>query len=146
MESTLTGHESIVTSVSFPPDGKFIASGSYDETMKIWDAKSGKLASTMTGHSASVTQLEFRDVTTIVSASSDGTTCFWDVESGAEKGQDAQGMHGEVLPGERFAFSKPNSSEQVEGSFIVTAQGTLVLVYDGAPQRGVPGCQWVIQL
>ena len=74
--------------------------------------------------------MEFRDATTLVSASDDGTTRFWDVESGEEKGQDAQGTHGEALAGERFAFSKPSSTEQVVGSFIVTAQDALVRVYE----------------
>ena len=74
--------------------------------------------------------MEFRDATTLVSASKDGTTRFWDVESGSEKGQDAQGTHGEVMAGERFAFSKPSSTEQVVGSFIVTAKGDLVRVYE----------------
>ena len=75
--------------------------------------------------------MEFRDATTLVSASRDGTTRFWDVESGAEKGQDAQGTHGEALAGERFAFTKKSSTEQVVGSFIVTAKGDLVRVYEG---------------
>ena len=81
-------------------------------------------------HSDWVTQVEFRDATTLVSASDDGTTRFWDVESGAEKGQDAQGTHGEALAGERFAFTKTNSKEQVVGGFIVTAQSDLVRVYE----------------
>ena len=81
-------------------------------------------------HSKWVTQVEFRDATTLVSASKDGTTRFWDVESGAEKGQDAQGTHGEVMAGERFAFTKINSKEQVVGGFIVTAKGDLVRVYE----------------
>jgi WD40 repeat protein len=84
----------------------------------------------LAGHGAPVTQLEFRDATTLVSASDDGTTRFWDVESGAEKGQDAQGTHGEALAGERFAFTKTNSKEQVVGGFIVTAQSDLVRVYE----------------
>merc|ERR1712205_220620 len=49
---------------------------------------------------------------------------------GAEKGQDAQGTYGEALAGERFAFSKPSSTEQVVGSFVVTAQDALVRVYE----------------
>ena len=63
-----------------------------------------------------------------MSASDGGTIHFWDVESGAEKGH--EGTHGEALAGERFAFSKKDSKEQVVGSFIVTAQGDLVRVYE----------------
>ena len=91
----------------------------------------------VTGHGAPVTQLEFRDATTLVSASDDGTTRFWDVESGAEKGQDAQGTHGEAMAGGRFAFTKTNSKEQVVGGFIVTAKGDLVRVYEEEEEEGV---------
>ena len=130
LDSTWNGHDDDVRSVCFSPDGKHIASGSDDKTVKIWNASTGKLQSTLTGHGAPVTQLEFRDATTLVSTSRDGTLRFWDVESGADKGQDAQGTHGEALAGERFAFSKTNSKEQVVGGFIVTAQGDLVRVYE----------------
>jgi len=34
---TLTGHNEIVNSVSFSPDGKTLATGSYDKTIKLWD-------------------------------------------------------------------------------------------------------------
>ena len=36
---TLKGHSSLVFSVSFSPDGKRIVSGSYDNTLKVWDAR-----------------------------------------------------------------------------------------------------------
>ena len=37
----LEGHSRDVTSVSFSPDGKFIVSGSWDETVRVWDATNG---------------------------------------------------------------------------------------------------------
>ena len=39
---TLTEHWGPVTSVAYSPDGKHIASGSYDETVKVWDAATGE--------------------------------------------------------------------------------------------------------
>ena len=36
------GHKSFVHSIAFSPDGKTIASGSYDHTLKLWDVGSGR--------------------------------------------------------------------------------------------------------
>jgi len=47
----LTSHKYSVTSVAWSPDGKQIASGSWDNTIKIWDSQSGDCQSTLTGHS-----------------------------------------------------------------------------------------------
>ncbi len=41
----IKAHESGVYSVSFSPDGKLLASGSSDKTIKLWEVPSGKLLS-----------------------------------------------------------------------------------------------------
>ena len=51
----MTGHDGEVTSVRFAPDGKYIASGSHDMTIHVWDASSGTEVQKMTGREAWVT-------------------------------------------------------------------------------------------
>jgi WD40 repeat protein len=72
-----------VWSVAFSPDGARIASGSADETIKLWDAASGRLLRTFEGHSNSVASVAFSpDGARIVSGSGDKTIKFWDAASG----------------------------------------------------------------
>jgi WD40 repeat protein len=41
------GHSDYVSSVAFSPDGKYLASGSYDKTVKLWSVESWKEINTM---------------------------------------------------------------------------------------------------
>ena len=45
----IIGHSGCVTSVSFSPDGNRIVSGSNDQTLRVWDATTGAIISTMEG-------------------------------------------------------------------------------------------------
>jgi len=80
---TLEGHSWSVYSVSFSPDGQWIASGSYDNTVKVWSVKSGECVTTLEGHSFAVWSVSFSpDGTLIASGSFDKTVKVWSVESG----------------------------------------------------------------
>jgi WD40 repeat protein len=76
-------HFSTVDSLSWDPASNKIASGSYDQTIKIWDGKSLELIKTLQGHSGWVRSVSWNnDGSQIVSGSKDKTIKIWDSWSG----------------------------------------------------------------
>jgi WD40 repeat protein len=75
------GHSEQVNSVAFSPDGKYLASGSRDKTIKLWDVETQREVKTLQGHSWSVTSVAFSpDGKHIASGSWDSTVKVWSVE------------------------------------------------------------------
>ena len=81
----LSGHTRSAQSVSFSPDGRTLASGSFDNTIRLWDVVSGKELQQLSGHTGSVQAVSFSpDGRTLASGSSDKTIRLWEVSSGKE--------------------------------------------------------------
>lgn len=86
LNQTLAGHSDGVMPIAFSPDGRLLASGSMDKTIKLWDVRTGTLKQTLTGHSNGVHSLEFSpDGMTLASGSDDKTIKLWNAQTGALK-------------------------------------------------------------
>lgn len=82
---TLSGHAWAVLTVAFSPDGKVLATGSEDNTIKLWEVNTGKMIDTLSGHSWSVVALAFStDGEMLVSGSWDKTVKLWMVHTKKE--------------------------------------------------------------
>jgi WD40 repeat protein len=81
----LESHSDWVINVSFSPDGKTLATGSVDKTIKLWDVETGKEIRTLKGHNDSIISVSFSpDSKTLATASADKTIKLWDVKAGKE--------------------------------------------------------------
>ncbi len=87
VSATLSGHNEVVYSVCFSPDGNTIASGSFDNTIKLWDASTGTLKTTITEGGNYVLSVRFSsDGKTIASGSAaDNIIKLWDAKTGTLK-------------------------------------------------------------
>jgi len=78
----LTGHQGLIFQVNFSPDGRYIASGSVDKSVKIWNGMTGQFVTSFRGHVGSVYQICWSaDSRLVMSASKDSTVKVWELKS-----------------------------------------------------------------
>lgn len=79
------GHELAVLTVAVSPDSNYVATGSRDKSIKLWELNTGREVRSFLGHGASVNQLEFSsDGKYLISANGDATAKIWEVATGKE--------------------------------------------------------------
>ncbi|KAG8778104.1 hypothetical protein FRC15_010965 [Serendipita sp. 397] len=92
------GHTDAVISITFSFDGRRIASGSGDMTIRLWDAETGQaLGEPLRGHESAVSSVAFSpDGRCVASGTWDKTIRLWDAETGQALGEPLRGHEGAV--------------------------------------------------
>jgi WD40 repeat protein len=106
-------HPNSVTSLAFSPDGKILASGSLNGTVRLWDSPSGHPRGVLPqGHTAAVESVAFSpDSALIATGSADRTIRLWDVAVGQPLGGALIGHTGVV----RSTVFSPDGSVLASG-------------------------------
>ncbi|CAE6485448.1 unnamed protein product [Rhizoctonia solani] len=105
------GHTRGVTSVAFSPDGKSVASGSFDNTIRMWDALSpSQIGEPLTGHHDKIWSISYSALGNVIASGSwDKTIRLWDVNTHRQ-------MEGHTEGVLSVAFS-PDGKSLVSGSY-----------------------------
>lgn len=93
----LRGHSDLVSSVAFSPDGSQLASGSRDQTVRLWNMANGAALQTFDEPKAAVVRVAFSpDGARLIAGYDSGQIVMWDIASGSRAGQldDVRGAFG----------------------------------------------------
>ncbi|KAH7318916.1 hypothetical protein B0J17DRAFT_686223 [Rhizoctonia solani] len=119
----LEGHNDLVTSIAVSPDGLYIASGSYDTTIRVWNAHSGTLVTgPIKAHPDRVVSVVFSpDSTRIVSTGAYDALRVWSVQNG------------QLLVSTAYTGENPDCVRtavfSIDGSLIISGDGNRAICF-----------------
>ena len=129
----LAAHTGGVTSVAYSPGGQVLASGSFDQTVRLWSVADGAPIGTLSGHTNVVVCVAFSpDGQVLASGSVDQSVRLWNVADGTPIR--VMSGHTDTIIGLTFS---PDGQLLVSGSSDKTVQ--IWRVADGAPVRTLNG-------
>ncbi|XP_076245674.1 notchless protein homolog 1 isoform X2 [Calliopsis andreniformis] len=78
----MTGHQQLINDVKFSPNGRIIASASFDKSIKLWESNTGKYIASLRGHVQAIYSIAWSaDSRLLVSGSADSTLKVWSMKT-----------------------------------------------------------------
>ena len=124
--STLAGHTDSVCSVAFSPDGRTLASGSVDNTIKLWEVATGREVRTLAGDTKSVQCVAFSPDGRFLTTESSGNVKLWEVATGREVRTLNLGDFNDPFHGVPDANRLNSQPEEYQVSFALSPDGRSV--------------------